>query len=1038
MADRNRGNIERPALATGAYEALLTDDLQRRLAEVRDDFRKGAIDGVEAPQLLADHVRQVLRRALETPGVSGNLQRQTEICNGLINSVSQLTQKHGDTVDDLIVDPAELLLEVHRANESILAKDPLPRPSTPLRQNALMVRAPGEPSLAAELRRELATADGVDLICAFVIWTGVRVLLPEIEELQARGQTMRILTTTYTGTTDERALEELIARGAKVKVSYDIGNTRLHAKAWLFRRNSGFSTAYVGSSNLTHTAIHDGLEWNVRLAQSDAPELLTHFQAAFETYWQDPTFENYDRGRFREALGQQRASDASFVAPFTITPLPFQAAILERLQVERERHNHWRNLIVAATGTGKTVLAALDYADLAQRWKRRPSLLFVAHREEILKQTVATFRTVLRDGAFGALLVGSFKPTDTTHLFASIQSLNTEALRTFDPESYEVVIVDEFHHAAAKTYTRLLDFVRPKVLLGLTATPERTDGLDITRWFDGRIAVELRLWDALQQELLCPFQYFGLADDVDLSAIEWKRTGYAVAELSRVYTGNDARVSKVLAAIERIVEKPLEMRALGFCVSVEHAEYMSRKFNEAGIPAVAISGATPRDQRAEALAKLRQGEVNVLFSVDLFNEGLDIPGIDTLLFLRPTESATLFMQQFGRGLRRETGKTSLTVLDFIGPQNRNFRFEPRYAALTGSKRRQLLGDVANDFPFLPAGCSITLDRVARDVILENLRASIRGRRAGLVKELEDLGDVGLGAFLTETGRDLSDVYRAGGWTGLRREAGFARPPGPDEEKLAGAIGRMRHIDDPLRVAEYRQWTASAQPPDVSGLDPRQTRLLTMLHFDLWGRQSGFGNPYDSAQRIWEHPDLMAELNELLEILDDRAVHVAIEPDLEDSVPLLVHERYTRDEVLAGFGDATAERPPSSREGVKYLAEDKTDVFFVTLNKSEERFSPSTMYRDYAISPGLFHWESQSTTSENSPTGLRYQEHDKRGGTVLLFARETVKDADNGTMPFLFLGPAHYVSHESERPLQITWRLEHPIPGDFFQLARAAA
>ncbi|MCV0384790.1 MAG: DEAD/DEAH box helicase, partial [Erythrobacter sp.] len=243
-------------------------------------------------------------------------------------------------------------------------------------------------------------------------------------------------------------------------------------------------------------------------------------------------------------------------------------------------------------------------------------------------------------------------------------------------------MIDEFHHAEARTYRKIIDHLQPRELLGLTATPERSDGTDVRSFFDGRTAVELRLWDALGADLLCPFHYFAVADGTDLTAITWSRGRYDEAELSGLYTGNDARVRVVLRELRDKVADVGAMRAIGFCVSVAHAEYMARRFVEAGIPARALSGATPLKEREQALAALRARTINVVFAVDVLNEGLDVPDVDTILMLRPTESATIFLQQLGRGLRRTPTKAVLTVLDFIGYQRKEFNFAQRYRAMT--------------------------------------------------------------------------------------------------------------------------------------------------------------------------------------------------------------------------------------------------------------------------------------------------------------------------------------------------------------------
>jgi superfamily II DNA or RNA helicase len=791
----------------------------------------------------------------------------------------------------------------------------------------------------------------------------------------------------------------------------------------------------------------NGLEWNVRLSQAETPELLEKFRASFEGYWEDTQFESYnperDAARFDEALALSRGTGKP-EAPslsFELRPFPFQEEILQALRAERERHGRHRNLVVAATGTGKTLIAAFDYRRLARG--DRPSLLFVAHREEILKQSLGAFRAVLRDQSFGELFVGGESPEVGRHVFASIQSLTAAGVEKLAPEDFEMVIVDEFHRAAAPTYRALLAQLRPRELLGLTATPERTDGDDsVFGWFDGRIAAELRLWEALEKGLLCPFQYFGVHDGVDLSHLSWHRGGYAVGELATLYTGDDRRVELVLRALRDRVLDSARMRGLGFCVSVAHAEYMAARFREAGIPAMALSGETGRPDRAGAVRKLRERAVNVLFTVDLFNEGVDVPEVDTVLFLRPTESATLFLQQLGRGLRLAEGKDCLTVLDFIGRQHARFRFDRRFGALTGTGRGHLARQVQQGFPFLPPGCSIQLDRVASKVVLENLRASLGTRFAGLVEALRGWQrEPSLAEFLREMDLTIPDLYRRRGWTwsGLRRAAGFPVPePGPNEARLGRGIAGLAHLDDREWLGLLRKLLVLPEPPRTGELSVFDQRILSGLCRTLaGGRETLATGPDDTLRELWDHPALRAELLELLALLEDGADHLTIPvrellPTWDESVPLSVHARYSLDQVLAAFA-----RPHRIREGVLWDEPSRSDVFFVTLQKSEKHYSPTTRYRDYAISPTLFHWESQSMTGAESPTGRRYQNHVAGGSHVLLFVREHRK-VDGETQPYVSLGPAHYVSHKGDRPMAITWRLQAEIPPELFQVARVAS
>ena len=438
---------------------------------------------------------------------------------------------------------------------------------------------------------------------------------------------------------------------------------RLHAKAWLFHRASGSSTAYIGSSNLSAPALLDGLKWNVRLAALETPAMLRKFDGTFEAYWEEGEFEPYaatpeQQVRLDHQLCLARGVDpaaasgsGAATAPvwFDLRPYAYQREMLADLAAERSLHQRWHNLVVAATGTGKTVLAAFAVARLHTDFPEQfpspepPPLLLIAHRKEILLQALATFRQVLRDPCFGELFVDGAMPSQWRHVFASVQSLANRSLEEIPANRFDVVIVDEFHHAAATSYTRWLDQLRPSLLLGLTATPERADGLDILHWFDGRIAAELHLWTALNQGLLAPFHYFAVADATDLSVLEWRRGGYVPAELSTLYTGDHRRVDLILSELEKAVAEPLRMRALGFCVSVEHARFMAERFRAASFAAEALDAFTPADLRQAALRHLQAGELQIRFAVDLFNEGLDIPSIDTVLLLRPTESAVVFL-----------------------------------------------------------------------------------------------------------------------------------------------------------------------------------------------------------------------------------------------------------------------------------------------------------------------------------------------------------------------------------------------------------
>jgi superfamily II DNA or RNA helicase/HKD family nuclease len=1026
-------------LAPGLYDRLITTELKSRLLEFDPDtttLRQQPVDEAESHSVLARHVGDAVNRVLRELPARDRLQKQQEITNELLRLLER--------PDSQVAEPPEVLQSIQLIT-GIPANDvPVVAPLVALSDSDLLVNARGEPALVHALAHEIPSADSVDLICAFVRWHGLRVLEDQLVAHCRAGKPFRVITTVYTGSTERKALDWLVSLGAQVKVSYDTQSTRLHAKAWMFRRATGYSTAYIGSSNLSKSALIDGVEWNVRLSQIGLPDILEKFDATFENYWQSPEYEPYnpdrDADRFDRAVAADRVDmpDAP-LAFLDVEPWPHQREILETLSVERERHHRFKNLVVAATGTGKTIVAALDFKRLRNALAD-PRLLFVAHRQEILRQSLGAFRNVLRDGDFGELYVGGHRPDEWRHVFASIQSLAQVEIDRLDPSAFDVVIVDEFHHAAAPTYRRVLQRLQPQILLGLTATPERTDAGDILHYFDGHIAAELRLWDALERGLLCPFQYFGLHDNSDLTQVTWSRKGYDVSELENLYTADDARVGLVLQQLQAKHRDARTMRALGFCVSIAHAEFMARKFSDAGLASQAVSADTDSNTRRIALADLRSGRLRALFAVDLFNEGVDLPEVDTLMLLRPTESALVFMQQLGRGLRRFEGKDCVTVLDFIGQAHRKFRFDLRYRAITGGTRSEVEKQIELGFPYLPAGCSMQLDKVASKIVLENLRSAIPSARPAMVRELRALMESdrfrqrapALAEFLQETGLELGDVYRNGCWSTLKRAAGVSMPTaGPQEDAIGDAFVRLLHIDDPLRLDAYRSWLSG---PATAASNEVEARIALGLPATIWGQKMP-ATVAEARTRLQSHSALVEELNELLDLLEAEATHLTY--PLASGIPLSVHARHSLVDVFAAIGRITPGEFYQHREGVYYDEETNTDLFFVTLKKSDREYSKSTLYKDYAISPTLFHWESQSTTTVASRTAQRYIHHRERGGHVLLFVRQQ-KRLDGQTVPYTLLGPGEYVSHQQERPIQFVWRLQRPMPADFFRQAKVAA
>ncbi|NHN35738.1 DUF3427 domain-containing protein [Pseudomaricurvus alcaniphilus] len=1027
----------------GLYESIITDLIGRELASLDGEsiyVKTQKIDPAEIGDRLALHIGKVMERALSTVTDKDRIDVGIQLARKIVSHIESSVTKAG-VLGDVPINTNEFLSAILPFNpDGSIAE--MGRPLTPLLDTTLLTNAPGEPRVGAQIATEIASANRIDIVMAFIRRSGIRPFIESLRRhcLRSENQpSLRVLTTTYTGSTEVEALELLQNLGAEIKVSYDTTVARLHAKAWHFHRFSGASTAYIGSSNLTHSAQVSGMEWNVRVSGLRNPDVVRKITSVFEAYWTGGDFRSYKRDEFvKETDPPKIATPNIILSPIELRLEPFQERLLEQVTVARIQGHH-RNLLVSATGTGKTVMAAIDYLRLRDTMARC-RLLFVAHREEILDQSIATFRYALREPAFGEKWVGKHHPTNFDYVFASIQSLNAAGLSNLATNHFDVVIVDEFHHAAAPSYKNLLSHVNPVELLGLTATPERTDGLSILEWFDGRIAAELRLWDAIDQHRLTPFSYYGIHDGLDLRAIPWRRgTGYDIQELSNLYTSSDAWARLVINEVSKRVDYSNTMKALGFCVSIKHAQFMAHQFVKAGVAAAAIWGDTPENERRDALRMLADGKIQILFSVDLFNEGVDIPAVDTLLLLRPTESATLFLQQLGRGLRKSRDKYICTVLDFVGTHRREFRFDKRLSALLGGSRKYIKSQVENAFPYLPVGCHMELDAVATQTVLESLRSALPIGWNQKVQELRSLIASGfkpsMSTFLEESGLELTDIYTANkSWSDFLEAVDLeVLAPGPSEPFLRRAIGRMLHIDDEERLDFYLRLLSDLEHPELESLSVREQRMTRMLvasmcdqvldkHMSLAG----------GIELLWQHPQVIVELHELFAFLKLQINHVHHSVRTHVNVPLQIHAKYTRIEMLAALGVGNTAKTRPWREGVLWVEAEKSDVFAFTLDKSEGNFSPTTRYRDYAISRELIHWESQSSTTSTSTTGKRYCNHVKEGSSVMLFARENTNER-----AFWFLGPATYVSHESDRPMGITWKLDVLLPGDLYMEFAAA-
>ena len=1033
-------------MTEGIYEELVTQLVNQKLQEINNNnfyIDKTPIDKEEASLILSKHLSQTIKNALNYIKGENQIELQIQIANKIILFLKEELNKE-EITNELISLEGKILKAVFSKTDAHFSDINLHlkeiTPYTRLCHSELFTGGNVGLSLESELKKEILSSNEIDLLVSFIKFKGIIILEKELREFTQKGGKLRVITTTYMGASDYKAIQLLSnLKNTEIKISYNIGNERLHAKAYLFKRNTGFHTGYIGSSNFSRSALTDGLEWNLKITSNEVSHIIKKFEKTFDSYWQSDDFEIFNDEIHKEklinSLTHGRKTRGSEINPsfFDIRPFPFQAEILEKLDVERTIHKRMRNLLVAATGTGKTVISAFDFHN-HRKSNLNAKLLFLAHRKEILTQSLGVFRAILKDNNFGELWVDGESPNNYQNVFASIQTLKNRLDQLdLSPEFFDFIIIDECHHLTANSYRGILNYFKPKVLLGLTATPERMDGGDIQEDFGNKIAAEIRLPEALNRKLLCPFQYFGITDSIDLTHVSWDRGRYNPGELSSIYTQNDLRVSEIIGALDKYTKDIFEVRAIGFCITMEHAKYMAEKFTLAGLKADFLTSDNSQN-RDQVRNKLKNKEINYLFVVDIFNEGVDIPEIDTVLFLRPTESLTIFLQQLGRGLRLSDEKESLCVLDFVGNSRPEYNFENKFRALIGRTPTTVSKEIEDNFPHLPLGCSIILEKKAKEIILKNISAATSVNRNKLIQKIQmfehqTTQQLNLKNFINFYNLPLQLIYKRGGWKRLCSDAGrLIKYNELNEKNIVTAIEKKWLA---CSSNSYFQFILSLANIDfnisIEEFNSAEKQMLLMLHYDIWQSAGGFESLELSIREIGRNKILVEEIIEVLEILIDKIDFQEVDLELPYSQPLKIHSRYTRDQILAAFRLSSFENKSSSREGTATNTELGTEILFINLIKTEENFSPTTMYDDYAINETLFHWQSQNSAGPETPKGISYIKHVENKKRILLFVREKNKDEFGNTMGYVFVGEGTLKDHYGEKPMNIKWELKEPLP-----------
>lgn len=1020
-------------LTEGTYENLITDGLKQDMLDASIEglvCKQEDMDSAESPNMMAEHLSRIIRNRLSDENLTA--EERALFVNRLIDFL-------GEDKEEKLVDEKQMLSAVISQQEEVRLKatnQTLVRPQTGFRTSNLFTGGQSPVSLSSEIERDIESADSIYMIVSFLKLSGVNLIYDRLKRFCSHPEhKLRIITTTYCGVTEAKAVERLASLpNTEIRISYNTQIERLHAKSYIFERNSGFSTAYIGSSNLSKSAQTEGLEWNIRVTNVENPHIIDAALATFNIYWNSHNFEDFNKGGIEKLYKELEKTRTPKIATDLLskyTILPHQKQILDKLSAIREGGIN-RNLIVAATGTGKTVISAFDYKVFTEQTVGEHRLLFIAHRQEILKQSQRTYRSVLQDANFGDVWVGDSRPVKgIDHLFISIQTFNSKydsVFRNLPDNYYDYIVIDEAHHLVADSYRTVLNKFAPQLLIGLTATPERMDGVSLLPDFDNQISAEIRLPKALDEGLLTPFQYLCISDDTDLTDEELMQGDRYVASKLTDKLCNSERVGLIINRLQYYLPDEHKCRALGFCATKKHAQFMAEEFCKVGFKAAYLTSDND-EERLSLNRQLAQGKINYLFVVDIFNEGVDIPSVDTVLFLRPTESLTIFLQQLGRGLRLYPGKQQLTVFDFVAQLNQKYDFASRFRSLLTRTDKSVAEQVKNGFTLLPHGCTIHMEEKAQECVLQNIKAAIYNK-SRLVKELRSYTSTPtLSEFIAGNGQDIRLIYKGGNcWSSLKKEAGLCQYTDDENTKrFTKGIGNLIHVNSVSYLNFIRKVMKSKG--SISCNDQREETYAVMLYYSLFGdkiSKIGVESLDEALRRLEHYPIFVSEILELtayiLSNLDKKTYSVG------EGMPATLEQYgcYTREEVFAIFGRQTAEeRMQGSVAGAVDIKGLNTELFFVTLNKSDKDFSAKTMYNDYVVSEYEFHWESQNTDSHTGK-GQRFVKQKENGKKFLLFVRENKRDGFGNTCPFICFGLIDYISSKGDKPMKINWQMHHPI------------
>lgn len=908
-------------------------------------------------------------------------------------------------------------------------------------------------NVLSSLLQEMKTCKTFTFSVAFITEGGLATIKTMLYDLEKKGIRGRILTSTFLSFNQPKMFKELFKlTNVEVRVTDVKG---FHSKGYIFEHEQHYSLI-VGSSNLTDSALKANFEWNVYLTSLENGEVINHFKNQFDQQWNSaiPLSEewiahyqiNYEKPEFNNKV----ASPPLYVTnplkeSLKIQPNKMQIAALEQLKLLRQSGAN-RGLIISATGTGKTYLSAFDVRNAAPK-----RMLFIVHREQILKKAMQDFRNILLgDPQDYGILSGNSKDLNARYLFATVQTISRNPyLQQFAKDHFDYILIDEVHRAGAESYLKIMNYFEPQFLLGMTATPERTDNFNIYELFDYNVAYEIRLQAALEEDMLCPFHYFGVTDyELDGELID------ETADLQKLI--HRERIDHIIEKISYYGFSGDRVRGLMFCSTKEEARTLANLLNMRGYKTTALTGDHSQEEREIAIAKLENGELEYILTVDIFNEGIDIPFINQIVMLRQTQSSIIFIQQLGRGLRKHNVKEYVTIIDFIGNYKNNYLIP---IALSGDKsmnKDNVRRNTVNT-DYIQGVSTINFEEIAKKQIFDAINnvnlSTLKMLRETYFEVKYRIGRMPfLYDFIEQQSLDPEVIinyadnyynflekvkenpysfseYESKVLTMLSKE--FLNGKRVHELILLQLLIHNTSVTKEQWIETLKQFGTYIDADTISSVE----KIFT-LEFHGLNDQKKFGEKplltFEAHSIRWNE-EVKRSLHNLdfKEFITDIIQCGLAKHKVYDSkTPLTLYKKYSRRDIcrLLNWDKDVS----STIYG--YRTRHNTTPLFVTYHKKDE-IESSTAYGDEFLAPDLFRWYSRNRLNTESKEVKVILNHQELDNNIHLF----IKKDDGEGSDFYYLGKTHVVTETAKNEtmpdgkpvVTMNMVLEHPVQYDIY-------